>query len=79
VTGGSKNAVNETFTTPAVITLPRSGKMLNFACTNGTTENVSSSIEPWTAGNIILGGPIGLGIDALTGAIHKYPNEVVID
>ncbi len=30
------------------------------------------------AGNVILGGVVGLGVDAATGAINKYSPEVQV-
>jgi len=30
------------------------------------------------AGNVILGGVIGLGVDAATGAMNKYPDVVTV-
>lgn len=78
VTGGSMGEVNQTFTTPAVVTVPRSAKTLNFRCANGATKDLDGKIEPWTVGNILFGGFIGLGVDAYTGAIHKYESDVVI-
>lgn len=34
---------------------------------------IPSNFQAWTAGNILLGGLVGLGIDAASGAIHQYP------
>ena len=31
-----------------------------------------------TAGNILVGGFIGLGVDAVSGAINKYESEVTV-
>jgi len=82
-TGGSDYAVNERFTTPAEVKLPRSKKKLDVTCKKEgyqtATKSVTGKVEASTAGNIIAGGGIGLGVDALTGAIYKYPGTVVID
>ncbi len=43
-----------------------------------TSMIVNSSIEPWVFGNIVFGGIIGLGIDALAGNICTYDNNNVI-
>ena len=32
-----------------------------------------SSFQPWTLGNIMLGGPIGIVIDLISRAYVKYP------
>ena len=37
-----------------------------------------SGFEPWSLGNLLIGGLIGLGIDWGTGAIHKYPDAVQV-
>jgi hypothetical protein len=39
---------------------------------------ISSNMESMTAGNIILGGVIGLGVDAMTGAMNKYTPEIQV-
>lgn len=36
--------------------------------------NIPSNFQGWTVGNLLLGGIIGLGVDAATGAINEYPN-----
>lgn len=81
-TGGSDYAVNETFTTPAEVKLPRSKKKVDITCNKAgyqtATKSILGKVEGSTAGNIIAGGGIGLGVDALTGAIYKYPDTVMI-
>ena len=37
--------------------------------------SIPSNFEGWTVGNILLGGVVGLGVDAATGAINQYPNS----
>jgi hypothetical protein len=37
-----------------------------------------SNFEGWTVGNLLLGGIIGLGVDAATGAINEYPHAFQI-
>ena len=39
---------------------------------------VRAEFQAMTAGNILIGGVIGLGIDAASGAINKYDDEVTI-
>ena len=82
-TGGSSNSVNEMFVTPAEVKIPRSKKILIVECNKPGyqtgEERVAGQVEGSTGGNILLGGPIGVGVDALTGAIYKYPDTVVID
>ncbi|PHR60633.1 MAG: hypothetical protein COA43_05635 [Robiginitomaculum sp.] len=82
LTGGSKQSVDESFTTPAVVTVPRSKKPLKARCTmNGYhagTKTITSTYEAATAGNLLLGGFIGAGVDAATGALYKYPEAISI-
>lgn len=39
---------------------------------------VESTYEAWNAGNILLGGVIGVGVDAATGAMWNYPSSVIV-
>lgn len=82
-TGGSEFAVNEKFTTPPEVKLPRSKKKVDVTCNKAGYETGTKSfrgkVEVSTAGNVILGGGIGVGVDALTGAIYEYPDTIVID
>ena len=41
-------------------------------------STVESKYEAWNAGNLLLGGVIGVGVDAATGAMWKYPSAVVV-
>lgn len=43
-----------------------------------TVIHTSSSFQSMTFGNIIVGGIIGLGVDAVSGAINEYPTEILI-
>lgn len=81
-TGGSKGAVAETFSTPADVRFPRSSKSIEIVCDKAgyqtAEKTISGKVEGTTAGNLAVGGPIGLGVDALTGAIYRYPDVVSI-
>lgn len=80
--GGSDFAVNKQFQTPAEVKLPRSSKALDITCSKAgyqtASRTISGKVEGSTAGNLVVGGPIGVGVDALTGAIYKYPDTVSI-
>ena len=63
--------------TPAVVSLKRNRKFFLPAKYTATfaapgyqpaTVPLRSTINPWVAGNIVLGGPIGLVVDTATGA-----------
>jgi hypothetical protein len=50
----------------------------------GSDQNVQqrqlkAGVDPWLAGNILVGGVIGLGVDGATGAMYKLPKEVMGD
>jgi len=81
VTGGSKFAVNQSIVTPGTLKLPRSKKALEVSCSKPgyatATKSVKGEIEPWIFGNIITLGFLGLGIDAATGSVHKYPDSAI--
>ncbi len=67
-----------TVTTPAPVTVKRSKRVVKIDCTKDGYQEASATIpsgfEEWTLGNLILGGAIGFGVDAGTGAINKYPS-----
>ncbi len=80
LTGGSNHAVNEAFQTPAEVKVPRSGKALNLSCAKAgykTAEAlIDGKVEETTGGNVLIGGFIGAGVDAITGALYRYPDTV---
>ncbi|QDT08079.1 hypothetical protein K239x_00080 [Planctomycetes bacterium K23_9] len=49
-----------------------------FAGNDATTQTVplKAKIDPWVAGNIVIGGVAGTVIDGATGAMFKLPAEV---
>jgi uncharacterized protein YceK len=69
---------NWTVVTPGSVTIQRSKENVDIRCNKpGWQEGYStipSSFEGWTVGNVLLGGVIGFGVDAATGAINQYPN-----
>ena len=61
--------------TPGTIKLPKSRHNVAVNCTaqcQKGTGVLASHTELMTAGNILVGGPIGLGVDAASGAMNKY-------
>jgi hypothetical protein len=42
----------------------------------GQVKQVRADLDPWIAGNIFLGGVIGLGVDGFTGAMYKLPKSI---
>jgi uncharacterized protein YceK len=41
----------------------------------GQVKQVRADLDPWIAGNIFLGGVIGLGVDGLPGRCTSCPNQ----
>jgi hypothetical protein len=76
------NMVGKIDKTPGVLTLDKSKEDLIVECSKDghfkEITSVSSSFEGMTFGNIIFGGIIGVGIDAASGAMNHYPEEVTV-
>jgi hypothetical protein len=62
--------------TPAVVTLQKAGLDLVVTCWKECYETsqrtIKSSIQPMVAGNILVGGLVGVGVDAISGAGNEY-------
>ena len=69
-------------TTPGNTTVHKTKNDLDVVCTkDGFKEartTIPSHFNGATAGNILAGGVIGLGIDAATGANYNYPTEFAV-
>jgi len=67
---------------PELVELEKSKDAISIECTKDGffKENtmLSSSFEGMTFGNIIFGGIIGIGIDAASGAMNKYPDSITV-
>lgn len=65
-------------TSPGTATIQRSKHDVQVRCTKEGYQDaaavIPSSFEGWTLGNIILGGVVGVVVDASTGAMNDYPN-----
>jgi len=65
-------------TSPGTVKVQRSKENVEIRCNKaGFQEGYSvipSEFEGWTVGNLLIGGIIGIGVDAATGAINQYPN-----
>lgn len=67
---------SKVITTPATVTLDKSQENVAVLCKkecfqDGSTV-IASNTETMAAGNILVGGFIGLGVDAVSGAMNKY-------
>lgn len=73
---------NWQLTSPGTVTVEKSQEDIQARCTKAGWQDASavipSNFQGWTVGNLLLGGVIGLGVDAATGAIHEYPNAFQI-
>lgn len=69
--------------TPQSVTVPRSVHNVNVACRlpDGRKGNgvLATTLTPMVAGNILIGGVIGAGVDAASGAMNEYPNAITVD
>ena len=66
-------------TSPGAVTVEKSSEDIQVRCEKDGFQPavavIPSNFEGWTIGNLVFGGIIGLGVDAATGAINKYPNS----
>jgi uncharacterized membrane protein len=73
---------SQTVLTPATVTLQKGRDNVSVRCSKECYQDgagvISSSMEGMTAGNIILGGVIGLGVDAAIGAMNSYTPEIQV-
>jgi hypothetical protein len=71
-----------TVQTPANITLPKSKNNVAVSCSaqcfSPGVGTLASHTEIMTAGNVVFGGIIGLGIDAASGAMNTYDPGVEV-
>ncbi len=68
--------------TPGSVTVKKNKQNILITCRkegykDATLRN-ESDFAGATAGNVLLGGVIGIGIDAATGAANKYDGDVII-
>lgn len=68
---------------PGTVNVEKSKKPLTVQCENKDRTvtgriMVDSGYESMNAGNLLLGGVIGVGVDAATGAMWEYPSSVVV-
>ena len=83
ITGGRDGAVDVEFTTPAQdVQIRRAKAAIDVECQKTGYEparrTVESKMEGSTGGNVLGGGFVGLGVDAMTGAMFKYPGTIMM-
>ena len=78
----SSSIGSRTMTAPGAVVLDKGSDnvavLCKKACHTDGVGVIRSSVEEMTAGNILVGGVIGLGVDAASGAINKYEPEVTV-
>lgn len=69
-------------TTPGSAVLAKGSSALPIQCTKecyiAGSSIIPSGTEAMAAGNVVFGGIIGLGVDAASGAMNKYPDIVTV-
>jgi hypothetical protein len=68
--------------TPGRAHVSKSGRAIEVSCTRAGHQpgsaTVESGFQAMTLGNVLIGGVIGVAIDAGTGAMHRYPGQVSV-
>lgn len=68
--------------TPGSIVLSKGSAALPIQCTKECyllgSSIIPSNTETMAAGNVVFGGVVGLGVDAVSGAMNKYPDIVTV-
>jgi hypothetical protein len=80
--GESATVVGVVSQTPTTMRIDKSGEIMTIECTREGHEVTRTYLEPdfqaMTLGNAIIGGGIGLMIDAASGAMAKYPENATV-
>jgi hypothetical protein len=78
----SPSVGTQTVTTPGVLTLAKGSSAVSIRCSkecySDGTGVLASNMDGMTAGNVVVGGVIGLGVDAATGAMNQYAPQADI-
>ncbi len=78
----SASVGSQTITTPASVTLSKSSSAVSIRCTKACYNDgagiLATTMDGMAAGNLIAGGPVGLGVDAATGAMNQYAPQADI-
>jgi hypothetical protein len=80
--GESASVVGVVSQTPTTMRIDKSGEIMTIECTKEGHEVTRTYLEPdfqaMTLGNAIIGGGIGLMVDAASGAMAKYPENATV-
>jgi len=68
--------------TPASVSVGKGRKDVLVSCEKAgylkSSESLSATFQAMTAGNILIGGLIGVAVDAASGAMNEYPDSLAI-
>ncbi len=77
--GASVGVASET---PQTVNVSKSKHDIDVSCQkpgySGGLATIESEFEPWTLGNILLGGLVGVIVDMSTGAVTDYPASTTV-
>jgi hypothetical protein len=75
-------AGNWTVVSPGSVVVPRTKHDINVKCEKSGFQAgmgvLKSGTQLMSAGNLILGGVVGLAVDASTGAMNDYPEQITV-
>lgn len=78
----SEGVGTQTVQAPATFVLEKSQHSVSVTCRKACFQDgvgvIASYTESMAAGNVLLGGVVGLGVDAATGAMNKYADRTTI-
>lgn len=70
------------FKTPATLEVEKDKDDITIRCEKDgykdETMIMSSEFESMTLGNVLIGGVVGVGVDAASGALNEYPAQIVV-
>lgn len=68
--------------TPGSVTIGKDKDAVDISCElsgyHTTTRKLDSTFQGMTLGNVLLGGIIGIAVDAGSGAMNEYPESISI-
>lgn len=68
--------------TPGEVVVSKSKQDITYECEKKGYKKaigvIKSDFQGWTMGNVLIGGIIGAGIDAASGAMNEYDSSAVI-
>ncbi len=68
--------------TPGVVRVDKTKEDILIRCSmagyQDAVATIPSDFQGWTLGNLLIGGVIGVGVDAATGAMNEYPHSFTV-